>query len=73
MNQLPNILTTTLYLGFVLYWLCWFITSIPAVLGSICLCIYIKKRYAVLAVLNAAMVLLLYGVKIAYGFQLGTD
>jgi len=56
-----------------LYWLYWLIIAIPAVLGSLCLCICAKKRYALLVVLNVAMVLLLYGVKIALGFQLGTD
>lgn len=68
-----HILTTVLYAGFVLYWLYWLIIAIPAVLGSLCLCICAKKRYALLVVLNVAMVLLLYGVKIALGFQLGTD
>jgi hypothetical protein len=73
MNQLPNILTTVLYVGFVLYWLYWFIIAIPAVLGSICLYIYTEKRHVLLIALNIAMVLLLYGVKIAHDFQLGTD
>ena len=68
--RVPYILSTVLYTEMVIYWHFWYVVALPAFFCSLYLYRCMENKYAKLAVLNVVMVLILYVVKILYGFQL---
>lgn len=67
---IPHIFGTLAYASFVIYWLWWYVVTVPAIIGSLYLYGNVEKKYAILAASNAVMVLILYAIKMSYGFQI---
>jgi hypothetical protein len=67
---IPDIFETLVYACFVIYWLWWYVVAVPAIIGSFYLYGNLEKKYAILITSNVVIILILYAIKMTYGFQI---